>query len=178
MPPLQVEAHEPDLLAAAGRLGVAADRYYDVSSKGSGQPRAVAEDGRLYVLRHTLVLADDELKKLAQSDPLYGHHMLKAYIAAENRNAPEAKAELEKALTAAEPGRRLVDLRRRGARDPRGHERRARGAGEGGAAEGADRRVRPRQPALPLPRSEPRFQKSRDFTAQQDEVRARWRRSS
>jgi len=104
VPPLQVEAHEPDLLAAAGRLGVAADRYYDVASKGQGSPALSLKMGRLYVLRHTLVLADDELKKLAQSDPLYGHHMLKAYIAAEYRNAAEAKSELDKALTAATPG--------------------------------------------------------------------------
>jgi hypothetical protein len=56
------------------------------------------------VLRHTLILADEELKKLADSDPLYGYRMLKAYVAAENGNAAEAKKELAAALTASEPG--------------------------------------------------------------------------
>ena len=49
-------------------------------------------------------LAEDELKKLAQSDPLYGYHMLKAYMAAENRNRDEAVKELDMALKAALPG--------------------------------------------------------------------------
>jgi hypothetical protein len=104
VPPLQVAAHEPDLLAAAGRLGVAADKYYDVAASGRGNADLSLKMGRLYVLRHTLTLAEEELRKLAQADPLYGYPMLKAYIAAENRNAAEAKSELAKAMTAATPG--------------------------------------------------------------------------
>ena len=104
LPAPHVNAHEPDLIAAAGRLGVAADRYYQVASNGGGNAALALKTGRLYVLRHTLTLAEDELKKLADSDPLYGHHLLKAYIAAENRNAAEAKKELEEALKVAEPG--------------------------------------------------------------------------
>jgi Tfp pilus assembly protein PilF len=102
--PMQVTAHEPDLLAAAGRLGVAADKYYDVSANGGDNPSLSLKMGRLYVLRHTLTLADDELKKLAQSDPLYGHPMLQAYMAAENRNAAEAKKSLQTALAASVAG--------------------------------------------------------------------------
>lgn len=104
VPPLQVTVHEPDLIAAAGRLGVAADRYYEVQAAGQGSPALSLKMGRLYVLRHTLTLAEDELKKLAQTDPLYGYHLLKAYIAAETRNAAGARSELATALTAASPG--------------------------------------------------------------------------
>jgi hypothetical protein len=104
LPALQVTAHEPDLLASAGRLGVAADKYYEIASNGGGNAALALKSGRLYVLRHTLILADEELKKLADSDPLYGYRMLKAYIAAENGNAAEAKKELAAALTASEPG--------------------------------------------------------------------------
>jgi tetratricopeptide (TPR) repeat protein len=172
VPAQQVEAHEPDLLAAAGRLGVAVDRYYDVVAKGQGSPALSLKMGRLYVLRHTLVLADDELKKLAQSDPLYGHHMLKAYIAAEYRNAPEAKAELEKALTAASPGDDSWTA---------AAEVHAILADTNAVLAALEKAVQRKEPtaayvlANPLFRylgSEPRFQKVRaDLTAQQDEVR-------
>lgn len=104
IPPIRVAAHEPDLLAIAGRLGVAADKYYDVAASGQGSPALSLKMGRLYVLRHSVSLAQDELTKLSQSDPLYGYHLLKAYIAAENRNAAEAKTEMEAALSAASPG--------------------------------------------------------------------------
>ncbi|HYC92843.1 MAG TPA: protein kinase [Thermoanaerobaculia bacterium] len=104
LPPLHVTVHEPDLLASAGRLGLAADKYYEVSSNGGDNASLALKLGRLYVLRHTVTLAQEELKKLADSDPLYGYPLLKAYIAAENGNAAEAKKELQSALTAAEPG--------------------------------------------------------------------------
>ncbi|MEO8382910.1 MAG: protein kinase, partial [Acidobacteriota bacterium] len=104
VPAMQVGAHEPDLLAATGRLGVAAEKYYDVAASGRGNADLSLKMGRLYVLRHTLSLADEELKKLSQSDPLYGQPMLKAYIAAENRDAAMARSELTRALTAATPG--------------------------------------------------------------------------
>jgi tetratricopeptide (TPR) repeat protein len=102
LPPMQIAAHPPDVLAASGRLSTAVDRYYDVSPR-DGAPLSL-KIGRLSVLRHSVPLAEDELKKLSQSDPLYAYHMLNAYIAAENRKRDEAVQELEKALTAAVPG--------------------------------------------------------------------------
>ena len=104
LPAMQITAHEPDLLAAAGRLGVAADKYYDVSANGGDNPSLSLKMGRLYVLRHTLTLAQDELKDLSQSDPLYGYPMLEAYMAAENRDAAGAKKSLQTAINASEPG--------------------------------------------------------------------------
>lgn len=104
LPPTQVAAHGPDLLAVRGRLSQAVDSYYDVPAERRTSPALSLKIGRLAVLRHSLPLADDELKKLAQSDPLYGYHLLKSYIAAENRNRDEAVKELEIALKAATPG--------------------------------------------------------------------------
>jgi Tfp pilus assembly protein PilF len=104
VPARQVVAHAPDLLAAAGRLSVAVDRYYDVAPEQRNSPALSLKIGRLSVLRHSMPLADDELKKLAQSDPLYGYHMLKAYMAAENRDRAGAAKELEMALAASLPG--------------------------------------------------------------------------
>ena len=102
LPPMQVTVHPPDTLAASGRLSVAVDRYYDVEPRDGAA--LSLKIGRLSVLRHSVPLADDELKKLSQSDPLYSYHMLKAYIAAENRRRDEALQELETALAAAVPG--------------------------------------------------------------------------
>lgn len=104
VPPLQVSAHPPDTLAASGKLSTAVDRYYDVPADRRTSPALALKIGRLTVLRHSMPLAEDELKRLAQSDPLYGYHMLKAYMAAENRNRDEAVKELELALQAALPG--------------------------------------------------------------------------
>lgn len=172
VPPLQVQAHEPDLLAAAGRLGVAADKYYDVVSAGGGGPALSLKVGRLSVLRHTLVLADDELKRLSQTDPLYGYHMLKAYIAAENRLPEEAKAELASALTAAQPGDESWTC---------AAEVYAILADQPHVLESLEKAAQRKEPsaayvlANPLFRylaNDPRFMKVRDaFTAQQDEAR-------
>jgi Tfp pilus assembly protein PilF len=172
LPPLQVTAHEPDLLASAGRLGVAADKYYEVASNGGGNAALALKTGRLYILRHTLTLAEEELKKLADSDPLYGYPMLKAYIAAENRNAAEAKKELEKALTASEPGDESWTC---------AAEVHAILNETGAVLSSLEKAAARKEPsaayvlANPLFRylaSEPRFQKVRaDLTAQQDEVR-------
>ena len=104
VPPLQVAVHEPDLIALAGRLGVAADKYYDIEADGGGSAALTLKTGRMYVLRHTVEIGQDELKRLAQSDPLYGYHMLGAYIAAEQKKPAEARKELEAALSAAGPG--------------------------------------------------------------------------
>jgi hypothetical protein len=60
--------------------------------------------GRLSVLRHSVEMGELEQKKLAQSDPLFGYHMLGAYIAAEKRDRPVALQELQAALAASSPG--------------------------------------------------------------------------
>jgi Tfp pilus assembly protein PilF len=172
LPALQVEAHDPDLLAAAGRLGVAADRYYELTANGGGSAALSLKTGRMYVLRHTLTLAEEELKRLVDSDPLYGYPMLKAYIAAENGRREEAKKELDAALTtsaigdsswtcAAEVHAILNDT--------------------GAVLSALEKAAQRKEPsaayvlANPLFRylaSEPRFAKVRaDFTAQQEEAR-------
>jgi len=170
--PALIAAHEPDLLASAGRLGVAVDKYYEVASNGGGSPALALKTGRLYVLRHTLTLAEEELKKLADSDPLYGHRMLKAYIAAESGDASGARKELEGALTAAVPGDESWTCA------AEVHAILNDTPAVLAALEKAAQRKEPTAAyvlANPLFRylaSEPRFQKVRaDFTAQQDEVR-------
>jgi Tfp pilus assembly protein PilF len=172
LPPIQVQAYDPDLLAAAGRLGVAADRYYNLQSNGQGSPALSLRMGRLYVLLHRLALADEELKKLAQADPLYAEPMLKAYMAAENRNAPEAKLQLDTALKAARPGDESYTC---------AAEVHAILADTGAVLTALEKAVQRKEPsaayvlANPLFRylgSEPRFEKIRaDLTAQQDEER-------
>ncbi len=172
LPALQVEAHPPDLLAAAGRLGVAADKYYEVASAGGDNASLALKTGRFYVLRHTLTLAEDELKKLADSDPLYGYPMLKAYIAAESGDKAGAKKQLDAALTAAEAGDQSWTC---------AAEVQAMLNETGAALSSLEKAAARKEPsaayvlANPLFRylsSEPRFQKVRaDFTAQQDETR-------
>jgi tetratricopeptide (TPR) repeat protein len=104
VPGIQVEAHEPDLLAASGRIDTAIQRYYTIEEATPTNSALALKIGRLSVLRHSLPIAEIEQKKLAQSDPLYGYHMLNAYIAAENQNRDVAMQELNKALAAAVPG--------------------------------------------------------------------------
>jgi Tfp pilus assembly protein PilF len=101
--PTKVTAHAPDLLANAGRLAVAADRYYDLTEHAQG-PALSLKLGRLSVLRHAMPLAEDEVQRLSQSDPLYGYHLLNAYIAAEKHDRTTAESELQTALHAAAPG--------------------------------------------------------------------------
>lgn len=172
VPALEVTVHEPDLLASAGRLGLAADRYYDLTESGGRNATLALKIGRLYVLRHTETLAEEELKHLAQNDPLYGYPMLKAYIAAENRKAAEARKELQSALSAAEPGDDSYTA---------AAEVHAILNDTSGVLSSLERAAQRKEPtsayvlANPLFRyleSEPRFQKLRaDLTAQQDEVR-------
>jgi Tfp pilus assembly protein PilF len=104
VPPLQVEAHEPDLLAEAGQIDRAVQRYYVVEESMPTNSALALKIGRLSVLRHSLEIADIELKKLMVSDPLYGYHILSAYIAAEKRDRATAERALEIALGAAVPG--------------------------------------------------------------------------
>jgi tetratricopeptide (TPR) repeat protein len=104
VPAMQVEAHEPDLLAAAGRIDSAIQRYYTIEETAPTNSELALKIGRLSVLRHSLPIAEIEQKKLAQLDPLYGFHMLNAYIAAEKQDRDLAMQELTKALSAAVPG--------------------------------------------------------------------------
>ncbi|HEX8407637.1 MAG TPA: hypothetical protein VF883_02150, partial [Thermoanaerobaculia bacterium] len=172
VPALEVTVHEPDLLASAGRLGMAAERYYDLTESGGGNATLALKIGRLYVLRHTPALAEEELQRLAKNDPLYGYPMLKAYIAAENRNAAEARKELQSALAAADPGDDSYTA---------AAEVHAILNDTSAVLASLERAAQRKEPtsayvlANPLFRyleSEPRFQKLRaDLTAQQDEVR-------
>ena len=43
-------------------------------------------------------VADIEIGKLLKSDPNYGFHILKAYVAAQQNSKPNAEAELKSAL--------------------------------------------------------------------------------
>lgn len=104
LPTVNVTAHEPDLLAAAGRIDVAIGRYYKVEETSPENAALALKIGRLSVLRRSLPIAEIELKKLAQLDPLYGYHLLAAYVAAENRNRAAAVKELNMAVAAAQAG--------------------------------------------------------------------------
>jgi cytochrome c-type biogenesis protein CcmH/NrfG len=92
--------HAPDLLLSAGRLDNAVDQYYEVEQRLPNNAALALKIGRLAVLRHSMDIASNELKKVGP----YGQHLLKAYIAAEQRNPAEAKAELKEAEALSEPG--------------------------------------------------------------------------
>ena len=104
VPAMQVAVHEPDLLAEAGRINAAIPGYYKIEERVPNNPALSLKIGRLSVLRHSLEIADLELKKLMTSDPLYGFHMLSAYIAAEKKDRETAMKELSAALEASVPG--------------------------------------------------------------------------
>ena len=96
--------HDADLLLATGRLGAALDGYFANEEKVANNPALSLKIGRISVLRHSIPIAELELAKLQQSDPMYGFHVLKAYIAAAQRNTAEAEAELQSAWQASTPG--------------------------------------------------------------------------
>jgi tetratricopeptide (TPR) repeat protein len=104
LPSFQVTAHEPDIIAASGRIDTAIQRYYAIEEKEPNNAALALKIGRLAILRHSMPIAQLELKKLEHLDPLYGQHLLKAYIEAENRRRKDAVASLEKALSAMMPG--------------------------------------------------------------------------
>ena len=101
---VEVAVHEPDVLAAAGRIDAAVQRYYTVEEAMPNNPSLALKIGRLAVLRHSVPMAGHELQKLSKSDPLYGYHMLSAYIAAEQQDRARAMKELAAAQSAAGPG--------------------------------------------------------------------------
>ncbi|HUP61163.1 MAG TPA: protein kinase [Thermoanaerobaculia bacterium] len=104
IPAGQAVSHEPDLLAASGRIDAAIQRYYAIEEKMPNNPALALKIGRLAVLRHSLPIAEIELKKLSDSDPLYGFHMLSAYIAAETQKRDVAEKALQTAISASMPG--------------------------------------------------------------------------
>ncbi|MGZ7040695.1 MAG: hypothetical protein ACXVH7_02780, partial [Thermoanaerobaculia bacterium] len=100
-PAPDVALHEPDLLLTAGKMESAVDSYYEIELKEPNNPALCLKIGRIAVLRRSLPMAELELKKLQDNDPLYGYHMLKAYLAAQMNNRAEADAELKTAQPAA-----------------------------------------------------------------------------
>jgi tetratricopeptide (TPR) repeat protein len=104
LPGMQVEVHEPDVLAAAGRIDAAIQRYYTVEENAGENAALALKIGRLAVLRHSLPIAEIEQAKLAQSDPLYGLHIINAYIAAQKRDRDGALKELNAAMGASLAG--------------------------------------------------------------------------
>ena len=105
-PPDTVAVHAPDILVASGRMEVAIDRYYDIEVNVPNNPALSLKIGRISVLRRALPIAELELQKLEKSDPAYGYHLLKAYIAASAGAAgrAEAEQELDAAASASVPG--------------------------------------------------------------------------
>jgi hypothetical protein len=104
LPPAQVASHEPDLLAAAGKVDAAGDKYYDVEVNVPRNAALSLKIGRISVLRHAMPIADIELQKLQELDPNYGYHILKAYIATQSGAKADAEAELKLARAASTPG--------------------------------------------------------------------------
>jgi tetratricopeptide (TPR) repeat protein len=102
--PAAAEVHEPDALLAAGRVDAAVEKYYAVEERSPNNPSLSLKIGRIAVLRHSTPIADLELKKLQESDPLYGMHLLKAYLAAAAGNRTEAENELKAAGSASTAG--------------------------------------------------------------------------
>lgn len=174
VPAPQVEAHEADAIAAAGRIDdVAMKRYYAIEEQMPSNPSLALKIGRLSVLRHSVDMAEYQLNKLGTSDPLYGYHLLRAYIAAEKKDRAEALRALDTALKAAVPG----DDSWTSAAEV--HAILADTPGVLDSLEKAARRKEPTaayvlaHPLFEYLESEPRFQKLQEtLTAQQAEVRA------
>jgi tetratricopeptide (TPR) repeat protein len=104
LPATKAAAHAPDILLTQGRIEAAVQRYYTIEESVPDNPALSLKIGRLAVLRHSLPIAEIERDKLARTDPLYGHHLMKAYIAAETGQRETALRELESALAASVPG--------------------------------------------------------------------------
>jgi len=96
--------HAPDLLVASGKIDAAVDQYYDIEVKTPNNPALALKIGKIAVLRRTAQIADLELGKLQKSDPDYGFHLLKAYMAAGANSKGAAESELKAALAGSKPG--------------------------------------------------------------------------
>lgn len=99
-----IAVHLPDSMVARGRMGAAVDPYYDLEQQEPNNPWLSLKIGRLAVLRQSTDMADLELKKLQQSDPNYAYHLLKAYLAAQQKSRDELEEELKSAAAASTPG--------------------------------------------------------------------------
>jgi hypothetical protein len=104
LPMVNAPLHAPDLLLAAGRIDAAIDKYYDIETRDPDNAALALKIGRIAVLRHSTDIAEIELKKLEATDPAYGAHVLKAYIAAQKGNRGGAASELSAAQAASKPG--------------------------------------------------------------------------
>lgn len=102
--PAVAEVHEPDVLMAAGRVDAAVDKYYAIEERTPNNPALCLKIGRIAVLRHSAPIAELEVKKLQDNDPLYGVHILKAYLAAQSGNNLDAANELKAASDNSTPG--------------------------------------------------------------------------
>ncbi|HYU25073.1 MAG TPA: hypothetical protein VEO74_07720 [Thermoanaerobaculia bacterium] len=92
--------HTPDLLLATGQIDAAVAKFYEIERQVPNNASLSLKIGRIAVLRHSTEIAEIELKKLQESDPLYSYHVLKAYIAAAGNAKAEAANELKTAQTA------------------------------------------------------------------------------
>ncbi len=104
VPASMIAVHDGDVLAAAGRFEAAVKQYYAIEEQVPNNPALSLKIGRISVLMQSASIADIELGKLQQSDPVYGYHLLKAYIAAHQKNAEAAEQELKAASDASTPG--------------------------------------------------------------------------
>jgi serine/threonine protein kinase/tetratricopeptide (TPR) repeat protein len=102
--PQFVSVHAPDLLLVSGQIDTAVERYYDIESKVPNNAALSLKIGKIAVLRRSMPIAELELKKLRDSDPVYGYHMLKAYMDAAEGRREDAIAGVEKAGAAMTPG--------------------------------------------------------------------------
>ncbi|MDQ3281326.1 MAG: protein kinase [Acidobacteriota bacterium] len=172
LPARDKNVHEPDALAAQGRIDAAQQRYYALEETEDNAALSL-KIGRFAVLRHSLTVAEVELKKLGTTDPLYGYHLLNAYMAAEQRDRGTAMRELQTALAGAELG----DATWTSAAEVHAILNDTTGVMES-LEKAADRKEPTAAYVLANPlfrylESDPRFQKLRDtLTAQQAEIRA------
>jgi tetratricopeptide (TPR) repeat protein len=104
VPPSTLAVHDGDVQAMTGKLDPALKQYYAIEEHVQNNPFLSLKIGRISVLMQSLPIADIELGKLQQSDPVYGYHLLKAYIAAHQKDIPEAEAQLKAASDASTPG--------------------------------------------------------------------------
>ena len=103
-PKEMIPVHAPDILVASGRMESAVDQYYDIEVNVANNPALAMKIGRIAVLRRGTEIAELELKKLESSDPNFGYHLLKAYMAASRNDRATAEQELDLAAAASLPG--------------------------------------------------------------------------
>jgi hypothetical protein len=103
IPQRAVAVHQPDSLVAAGRIEAAISSYYDIEVQQPDNAALALKIGRISVLRRSVSIAELEVKKLEQLDPIYSLPLLRAYVAAEKQDRAGAMKALEEAGRAAQP---------------------------------------------------------------------------